>query len=56
MSLALAIPKATEIEVLLCPVSKLSYSLSEVFGNPANPSICLKVSSLSFLPVKILCT
>ena len=56
ISLALAIPKATEIDVLLCPVLKLSYMLSFVFGNPANPSIFLKVSSLFFLPVKILCT
>ena len=54
ISLALAIPRATDIEVLLCPVLKLSYILSLVLGNPAKPSSFLKVSKLSFLPVNIL--
>ena len=31
---ALAIPKATDIDVLLCPVSKLSYFDSDILGNP----------------------
>ena len=30
--------------------------MGDVFGKPAIPSNCLKVFSLSFLPVKILCT
>ena len=54
-SLALAIPSAADIDVLLCPVLKLSYSDSLVFGNPANPSNFLSVLNCSLLPVIILC-
>ena len=53
---ALAIPKATDMDVLLCPVSKLSYSDSEILGKPDNPSNFLKVFICSFLPVIILWT
>ena len=56
MSLALAIPNAADIEVLLCPVLKQSVSDSFVFGNPAIPFSCLKVFNCSLLPVIILCT
>ena len=56
ISLALAIPSATDIDVLLWPVSKLSYSDSFIFGKPDIPPSCLKVFILSFLPVNILCT
>ena len=56
MSLALAIPSAADIEVLLCPVLKQSVSDSFVFGNPAIPFSFLNVFNFSFLPVKILCT
>ena len=56
MSLALAIPNATEIEVLLCPVLKLSVSDSLLFGKPAIPFNFRKVFNCSLLPVMILCT
>ena len=55
ISLALAIPKAAEIDVLLCPVLKQSFSFSFVFGKPAIPSSFLSVFNSSFLPVNILC-
>ena len=56
ISLALAIPNATDIDVLLCPVSKQSVFDSFILGNPAIPSNCLNVFSFSLLPVIILCT
>ena len=56
ISLALAIPRATDIDVLLCPVLKQSVSDSFVFGNPAIPFNCLNVFNCSFLPVNILWT
>ena len=55
-SLALAIPSAAEIEVLLWPVLNSSYIDSFVFGKPAIPFKLLKVFIFSFLPVSILCT
>ena len=54
MSLALAIPNAAEIDVLLCPVLKQSVSDSLVLGNPAIPFSFLSVFKFSFLPVNIL--
>ena len=56
ISLALAIPNAADIDVLLCPVLKQSISDSLVFGKPAIPSNFLNVFNCSLLPVKILCT
>ena len=50
ISLALAIPSAAEIEVLLCPVLKQSASDSFVFGNPAIPPNLRIFFSSSFLP------
>jgi len=55
ISLALAIPSAAEIDVLLCPVSKASYSDSTALGKPAKPFKLLSVLILFFLPVRILC-
>ena len=55
-SLATTMPSAAEIEVEACPVPKASHSLSFFFGKPDKPSNFLKFSSLSFLPVSILCT
>ncbi len=43
ISLAHAIPLPTDIDVLLCPVSNISCSLSHSFGNPLNPLNCLNV-------------
>ena len=53
--LASAIPSADDIEVELCAAPNGSYSLSDLLVNPDNPSPCLKVLILFFLPVKILC-
>ena len=36
-SRALAMPSATDMDVLLCPVLKLSYGDSVTFGKPAIP-------------------
>ena len=52
--LAMAIPKAEDIEVELWAAPNGSYSLSDLFVKPDNPLPCLKVLILSFLPVKIL--
>ena len=52
---AIAIPNIAEIDVELCPVPKLSYTLSLRLGKPLIPPNCLLVSKISFLPVKILC-
>ncbi len=38
----LAMPNAADMEVLLCPVSKQSCSLSFRFGKPLIPPNCLK--------------
>ena len=54
-SLARAMPSAADIDVLLWPVSKESYLLSFLFGNPLIPLYFLSLSNLSFLPVSILC-
>ena len=53
-SLALAIPIAADIDVLLCPVLKQSVGDSLVLGKPAIPFNFLKVLSDSFLPFNIL--
>jgi len=37
ISLAHAKPRAAEMDVLLCPAAKKSYSLSLGFGKPLNP-------------------
>ena len=52
---AIAIPKAAEMEVDECPVPKVSYSLSSLFGNPLMPLNCLFVWNSDFRPVRILC-
>ena len=54
ISLARAIPSATDIDVLLWPVLKQSASDSQVFGKPAIPSLVLIFLNSSFLPVNIL--
>ena len=48
------IPNAADIDVLECPVPKLSKVLSDRLGKPEMPSFCLSVYILSLLPVKIL--
>ena len=54
-SLACARPSPAEIEVELCPVSKLSQSLSFRFGKPLIPPNLRSISKPSLLPVSILC-
>ena len=52
---AIAIPRAADIDVEECPTPKVSYSLSEIFGNPDIPLYILFVWNSFFLPVSILC-
>ena len=56
ISLAQASPWATDIDVLLWPVSNISCSHSHSLGKPLIPLNCLRFLKLSFLPVIILCT
>ena len=54
-ALAMAMPRAAEIEVLEWPTPKVSNSLSSRLGNGATPSFCLTVWMVSRRPVRILC-
>ena len=54
-SLAWAIPRAEEIEVVEWPAPIASWTDSLRFRKPLIPSFCLNVLKLSLRPVKILC-
>ncbi len=56
ISLAFAIPSATEIDVELCPVLNVSAGFSLTFGNPLMPSSLRSVRNSRFRPVSSLCT
>ena len=53
-SLARTRPSPAEMEFEAWPVSKLSQSDSERFGNPDIPWYCRSVSNPAFLPVRSL--
>ena len=52
---ATAMPNAADIEVLECPVPKVSYSLSPRRGKPAIPVGLRSLAMASRRPVRILC-